>query len=230
MTATTPVRDRAFQLQSEIRRLEAGKQGQGQAERIANRVAEARVALSALAERARAARALAHHAGVTVAGLAHLTDGLDSLERRAAGSVPSDQAFVSAKTRIDQTAKQLSAEVQAAWKAWADERLGPLPVRRIAMLDPVRQGPAQAAVKSLRNLAADRSVSAADIASFASEHQSLTEELSEAADVPEELLAVLDRVSAPDQSLTLRDLSDEEIALLRLYRMDDEIEVRRKSG
>jgi hypothetical protein len=167
---------------------------------------------------------------VTVADLAHLTDGLDSLERRAAGSIPSDQAFVSAKTKIDQTAKQLSAEVQAAWKAWTDERLGALPVRRIAMLDPVRQGPAQAAVKSLRNLAAARSVSAADIASFASEYQSLTEELSEAADGPEELLAVLDRVSAPAQPLTLRDLSDQEISLLRQYRMDGEIELRRKSG
>jgi hypothetical protein len=108
------------------------------------------------------------------------------------------------------------------------------------MLDPVRQGPAQAAVGSLRELAAARSVSAADVASFASEYQSLTEELSEAADVPEELLAVLDRVPAPPaapdrvptptQRLTLHDISDEEIALLRRYAMDGEIELRRKGG
>ena len=230
MTASTPVRDRALQLQAEIRRLEAGKKGQGQAERIANRVAEARVALSAMDERARAARALGHHARVAIAGLTHLADGLESLERRGAGAIPSDQAFVAAKTRIDRTVKQLSAEVQATWKEWTDQRLGALPVRRIAMLDPVRQGPAQAAVRSLLELAATRSVSAADVATFASEYQSLTEELSEAADVPEELLAVLDRVLAPTQPLTLRDISDEEIALLRRYRMDGEIEVRRKSG
>ncbi len=228
--ANTSVRDRAFQLQSEIRRLEAGKQGQGQAERIANRVGEARIALLALAERARAARALAHHAGVAIASLAHLTEGLDSLERRAAGAIPSDQAFVSARTRIVQSTKQLTEEVQAAWTDWTDEMLSVLPDRRIAMLDPVRQGPAQAAVKSLRNLAAARSVSAADIASFASEYQSLTEELSEAADVPEELLAVLDLISVSAKPPTLRDVSNEQIALLRQYRMDGEVELRRKSG
>ncbi len=228
MTSRTPVRDRAILLQNEVRRLEAGAQGEGQAQRIARRVAEIQSALVNLAGQARAARALQRHTTAASVNLTGLDAGRDDLARRAAGSVPSDRAFVGARRKIESTASRLEAELQAAWKAWADEQLSALPVRRIAMLDPAQQAPAQVRLKSLRNLAAVKNVTASDIAEYASAYQGLLDELSEAMDVPEMLLTVLHRLSRG--VITLRELGDDEIALLRQYRMDGEIELRRKNG
>ena len=61
MTAVTSVRDKALLLQNEVRRLEVGAQGEGQAQRIARRVTEIQAALADLSGHARAARALQRH-------------------------------------------------------------------------------------------------------------------------------------------------------------------------
>ena len=87
---------------------------------------------------------------------------------------------------------------------------------------------ARTTLKNLRNLAAVKTITAADIAEYASAYQGLMEELSETTDVPETVATIMNRVSGG--GVTLRDLSDDEIALLRAYRMDSEIELRRKSG
>jgi len=214
-------------LQGEVRRLEAGAQDEGQAKRVARRVAEIQSALVSLSAQARAARTLHRHTTAAV-NLTGLDAGRDDLARRAAGSIPSDPAFVAARRKIEGTTSRLAAEIQAVWKAWANEQLSTLPVRRIAMLEPAQEASAQARLKSLRNLAAVKNVTASDIAEYASTYEGLLDELSEAMDVPETLLTVLHRMSRG--VITLRELGDDEIALLRQYRMDGEIELRRKNG
>jgi hypothetical protein len=227
MMDRTPVRDKALRLQSEVRRLEAGAQEEGQANRIARRVAEVDAALARLAGHVRAARALQRHTTVTIT-LSGLETGRDDLARRAAGANPGDAAITAARRKVDARAGELASEIQADWKAWADEELSALPTRRIGRMDNARQEPARVAVKRLRALAATPAVTGADIAEFATVYEGLKEELDEAADVPEALQNLIDRLSRGPVPLST--VSDEEIALLREYAMDGEIELRRKTG
>ena len=148
--------------------------------------------------------------------------------RRAADSLPGDPAFIAARRRIETRATALQVEVQAGWKIWADEQFSILPVSRIAMLDIALQAPARATLKGLRSLACVTAVTAADISQFVTAYEGLKEELAEAGDVPEVLLGLMERLSAT--AVALRAVSDEEIAMLRQYGMDGEIELRRKSG
>lgn len=227
MTSATSVREKALLLQNEVRRLEAGTQGEGQAKRIARRVAEIQAALGELSGRARAARALQRYTTAATVSLDGLDAGRDDLVRRAAGSVPSDNAFVAARRKIEARTSRLAEAIQAAWKPWAEEQLAALPVRRIAMLASARQAPARAGLKRLRDLAAAANVTASDIAEFVSTYAGLNEELGEAQDVPEALLGLIDRLW--HGGVLLSDVSDEEIALLRASGLDAEIELRRKS-
>lgn len=228
MTSATSVREKALLLQNEVRRLEAGAQGEGQAQRIARRVAEIQVALAELSGRARAAHALERHTTAAAVSLHGLDAGREDLARRAAGSVPSDSAFVAARRKIEGRTSRLAEAIQAAWKTWAEEQLAALPVRRIAMLDSAWQAPARARLKGLRDLAATANVTASDIAEFTSAYEGLNEELGEAKDVPDALLGLVDRLSRG--CVLLSDVGDDEIALLRSFRLDAEIELRRRSA
>jgi hypothetical protein len=228
MTDCTPVLDRAIRLQNEVRRLEAGAQGEGQALRIAGRVAEIQSALTDLAGHVRAARALKQHDPGAAIDLTGLDAGRDGLARLAVGSIPSDPAFVAARRKVRATTVRITAELLAAWKIWADHQLSTLPEHKIAVLPIERQPWARATLKNLRSLSGAKTITTADIAEFASAYKGLTEELSEIISVPEKIVTIMNRIWAG--GVTLRNLSDEEIVLLRKYRMDGEIELRRKNG
>ena len=100
-----------------------------------------------------------------------------------------------------------------AWKEWADGQMSALPDGRIAMLEIARQAPARATLKTLRGLAGEAGATAGGIAEFAAAYAGLREELDEAKDVPEALLGLLDSLSRGP--VTLRDVTDDQIALLR---------------
>jgi hypothetical protein len=227
VTDLLSVLDKAVKLQSESRRLETGAEGQDQANRVARRVAEIEAALTRLSSQARAARALRQHTTADVS-LAGLDAGRRDLARRAAGSIPSDSAFVAARRKVDSTANALATAVQQAWKEWADGRMTALPDDRIAMLEIARQAPARATLKTLRGLAGEAGTTADGIAQFAAAYAGLREELDEAKDVPEEILGLLD--SMQRRPVTLRDVTDDQIALLRAVGLDSEIQLRRIGG
>src|ERR1700722_15407816 len=92
VTSPIPVPDRVRQLQGEVRRLEAGAQGEGQAKRVARRGGGIQSALVSLSVQARAARALKRYTDAAAVNLTDLDAGRDDLARRAAGSIPSDPA------------------------------------------------------------------------------------------------------------------------------------------
>ena len=227
MTDLLSVLDNAVKLQSESRRLESGAEGQDQANRVARRVAEIEAALTRLSGLARAARALRQHATAEVS-LAGLDAGRRDLARRAAGSIPSDSAFVAARRKVDSTADALAAAIQVAWKEWADGQMAALPDGRIAMLEIAHQAPARATLKTLRGLAGEAVATADCIAEFTAAYAGLREELDGAKDVPETILGLLDSLSR--RPVTLRDVTDDQIALLRALGLDSEIQVRRIGG
>lgn len=225
MTVPASVKDKALRLQNEIRRLEAGEQGEEQAKRIARRVAEVEVALTKLSRQIQAARALQRHTTVAIM-LTDVETGRDELARRAADSLPGDASFTAARRKVESRASELAAEVQAEWKPWADDRLSSLAPGRIAMLDIASQATARATLRRLRILAAIAPVTAADISEFADAFEGLREQLEEAGEGPEVLLSLFDRLS--HGPVPLSEVSDEQIALLREHGLDKEIELRRK--
>ena len=149
-----------------------------------------------------------------------LDDGRASLA--AKGSVPSDQAVVAARKKIDDTASRISEEVQEAWNSWTSEEIGSLPVSRIPMLDRERQEEALSVHEELRRSARSSSINPA---LFAARRERLRKLLEHAQEAPEQLLALLSRLPLP-----LCDLTDEDIRLFREHGLDREIEVRRKGA
>lgn len=227
MAEDRSVLDKAVRLQSEARRLDFGRKDEQEAQRIRQRVHNVREALGDLQKQARLAHALEQRTGISV-DLSRLDTGRKELARKAAGGLPSDPSFNTAIRKIKETTQNLSKEILDKWRTWAEGQLALLPVSRISMLGQARQAEARSTLKSLKNYATSRNVAAADITLFATQYEGLNDELGQARDAPEPLLTLLDRLST--RSLTLRDVTDEEISLLRQYSMDQEIDVRRKSS
>ncbi|NYI97120.1 hypothetical protein HNR12_003397 [Streptomonospora nanhaiensis] len=227
MTAPEPssVLDKALKLQSEIRRLDASNQGVEQAKRVAQRVDETTAALSGLRSSLEAAKALATHTAADMPRTS--TQGaLDTLRRKAAGGLPDNRAFTDARRNIERTAKEVSAQVEEGWHAWAQERLASLPLRNIPVLERTRQDEARRMLRDLRKQAAADVPTATTLTMFLSQYDHLKEQLEEFGDVPEELVALFERLDRG--GLTLRDLTDEEVALLRTHAWDGAVELRRK--
>lgn len=221
------VLDKALSLQSEARRLDFGRKDEQQAQRIRERVHDMRAALGDLRIQVRLARVLKQRTGMGV-DLSNLDTGRRELARKAAGGLPSDRSFNTANQKIKETTESLSREIMETWKGWAESQLSLLPVNRISMLGRARQAEVRSALGRLREYARSSRVTATDISLFTTEYEGLKDELDRAPDAPEPLLALLDRLSG--RALTLRDVTDEEIAFLRQYSMDQEIEVRRRSS
>jgi hypothetical protein len=221
------VLDKALHLQSEARRLDSGREGERQVQRIRERAHMVRAALGDLRNQAHLARILEQRTGISV-DLSGLEAGRKELARKAGSGLPGDPAFNAASRRIKETIESLSKAILDKWRNWADGQLALLPVSRISMLGQARQVEARSTLKSLKNYAASPRLAAADINLFAMQCEGLKDELGQAPDAPEPLLVMLGRLGTG--TLTLRDVTDEEIALLRQYSMDQEIEVRRKSS
>ncbi len=217
---TLSVLEKATRLQGEARRLDAGAKDEAEALRVSTRIEEVRASLGKLRRQIETARDLKQQAPAADVRLTGLDDGRANLA--AKGSVPSDQAFVAARKKIDDTASRISQEVQEAWNSWTSEQVGSLPVSRIPMLDPERQEEARSVHEELRRSTRSSSLNPA---LFVARRERLRKLLEHAQEAPERLLALLSRLP-----LLLRDLTDEDIALLRKHGLDCEIEVRRQGA
>jgi hypothetical protein len=226
VTEANSVLGKALTLQGEVRRLEASAQGAEEAKRVVTRVNEIRMELGNINKQLQLAEELRKHTSVEIE-LSGVGTGLANLKRNAAGGIPSNPAFTSARGKASKAAEQLAARVQEAWREWTTEQLEDLPVERIPMLALDRQSGAQKTFEELRRTAA-RDVSKSDVLTFTAQYSRLSEELREAKDAPEELIVLVQRVGSG--SMTLHDLTDEDIALLRERSWDRLIALRRKGA
>ncbi|GIH72020.1 hypothetical protein [Sphaerimonospora thailandensis] len=228
MTDSISVLDKADILRGEVRRLELGQQGEQQAQRVRQRVQAVRTALGQLDSQLRVARAVVKETAHDI-DLSSVSHGHNELARRAeGGALPSDSAFNAAKQKIEKAAASIREAAYEVWRAWAAERIGALPTHRLPMLKQADLAQARARLNELRKIASSNSLAAPDVGIFVNILRQLSDELHHAPDVPIELVSVLDRLTR--QTLTLKDLLDEEIQLLRRFSIDHEIEVRRKTS
>lgn len=222
------VYDKATQVQNHARRLAEGAAGEREADRVAQRIADVRAQLAALRQQVAVAQVLNNLELNELIDLSDVNDGRAGFERKAQpGALPSNTVFKTAEQKIKKVTERIGRETQAAWATWARERLSVLPLSRIPTLTPEEQRSARERQAELERSAAKDKITTSDIRLFTATYTHLKEVLDEADDPPDALLTLLDRLDKRPV-LTLRQVTDEEIALLRQCGMDDQIGLLRK--
>jgi len=223
----TSVFDKAQALQSRANALAAGEAGQKEAERVAHRVEETRALLAELRQALTVARSMRAIDDADPIDLSILDDGYRNFSKYAAAGSPSDLVFTTAKRKIRAVADQLGLQLQQIWSGWTSARMSVLPVLRIILLPSEEQGAARERRDELAKLARVKVPSATDVTLFLRNYDLLKETLDGTPDPPEEVLSLLQRLGERP-SLTLHDLTDAQIALLRDAQVANQIEVRRR--
>lgn len=226
MTQATSVLDKAHELAMEASRLKEGQAAGADADRVSKRVDELAAALADLRSTVATAR---HLRGAGVAAnvdLSVASEGRDRFARHATG-LPSNQVFIAARQKIQQAADNIKGRLAAEWTEWASQRLSALPTSRIAMLaSPQERDEATRRRDELRKLVA-KPPSVANTGLFQTTYGLLEESLAEVEDLPNDLVDLIQRLDRRPP-ITLADLSDEQVVLLRAHGVADQIELRRR--
>lgn len=223
---TASVLDKAQQLQARARTLAEGEAGEKEAERIAHRVEKTRALLADLQQAVSVARRLSALDDIDGTDLTDLDDGYPHLSRHAAAGNPSDRVFTTTWNKISAATSQVTDWVRPTWSSWSQRRIAALPEARILLLPPDERTAASNRYTELTKLANKNVPSVADIAQFASSYDLLKETLDSTPDPPEEVQGLLRQLS--ERPLTLNDITDAQIALLRGVGIASQIEVRRR--
>lgn len=224
MTVTS-VLDRARALTATANRLREGSEAEDNAKRIltqADGLSNTLAQLRRLVEASRALREL----GATI-DIGNIDDGRDRFSRLAADGLglPSYQAIAGARRTVETVLQRVQSVFTPAWAQWTAERLAELPVQRLSVLPAAEQRADRAVLGELKKLAKIESPHAREIASFATAHGELKEALDRLREPDPGLERLLSRLS---QRMTLDQVSDAEISLLREYGLADQIELHRR--
>lgn len=226
---TRPVYEMALQLQDRARQLSEGEAGEKEAARVSSRISELTARLAGLRKEVMVALALKDQGAAAVPSLSAAGDGLEPFVRRAESGWPGDQAFNTAKRKVQEASTAIREENLEAWSEWSGRRLAALPLARIPMLPPQEQASARSRRVDLERAASTKTVTPGDITLFVTKCESLDESLRNAKEPPAELLALLERLDSRPAP-TLFDISDQEIALLREFAMDGQVTLTRKGA
>ncbi|MFG2349652.1 hypothetical protein [Streptomyces phaeochromogenes] len=224
------VYEKAKLLEDHASRIADGEDSQRQAIRVSSRLMELRSQLNQL----RSQLAITHALHARGTGLdidsSGIDDGRAGFERSLGPSgLPSNPVFNTAKKKTQAVADRLTEENQAAWSAWTGKLLAELPLARISMLvEPGAEKQASTRHLELGRIARGKASKDA-ITTFATTYAGLAELLQDTQDPPEALADLLNRLRE-NSGLTLRDVTDEEIALIRQYGMDAHISLKRKGS
>jgi hypothetical protein len=229
MTTPGSVLDKAVALRAEARRLQEGQKGAAEFARASKAVTELDLLISALARAVRAVRRAAELGVALPLDLAIADDGRANLERHAAAGLPSDQAFVVARGKINASRQTIADALSAAWAPWAAKQLTALPTERIALLERELRAQATGQYARLRSLVASAPPSTSDIDEFSLTLDALADALNETPAASDEVVSLLKRlVERPP--LTLADLTDAQVAALRTAGVADQVELGRRGG
>lgn len=222
--------EKANLLEDHASRIADGEDSQRQATRVSSRLLELRSQLNQLRSQLAVTQALQSRGAGLDIDLSGIDDGRAGFERSLGPSgLPSNQVFNTAKKKTQAVTDRLAEENQAAWSAWTEQLLADLPLARISMLVEL-EAEKQASRRQLElERIARGKASKEDITTFATTYAGLAELLQDTQDPPEALVDLLNRLRE-QPGLTLSDVTDEEIALLRECRMDAHITLKRKGS
>jgi hypothetical protein len=223
------VLEQARAMAAEVTRIKDNAESEREAQRVGNRLAEITVALNQLSQVTTAARQFGEKSGQQV-NLSGLDGGREALARRAERDLlPKNPAFAAARTSIDNITKRVSEDLSAGWVQWTGATLREMRIARIPMLSAEDRKSAQDRLKSLQDLSKKNVPTSTDIVLFASDIDLLGGLLDTVPDPEGEIASLLKRLEQRPP-LTLADLTDEQLALLRQPHMAGQIELRRRGA
>ncbi|MET7339429.1 hypothetical protein [Nonomuraea sp. NPDC005650] len=227
MSQTVPVIELADALRREAVRLDQGTDAEREAERIAKKAELLKPALGDLEKAVEAARQLHQLAGTQeLIDLSVAADGVAAFRGHVRRGRPADQAFTAARNKIVGAKSTITTALEFAWMEFAQSRLAELPLRRLALLPAARRNDQRRRLDELRTWARRKQPTISDIQLFDQACTIISEALAQLPDPEPELDAVFQKIEAT--RVTLADLTDADIALLRRARLDDQIELHRK--
>lgn len=221
------VLEKARAMTAEASRLRQGEQAEHDAARVSQRVDEVTEALLRLRGVVGAVSRFHAVSGARSVDLSGLDDGRASFARHAAAGLPSNQVFTAARQKVNGVISRVSEQLGSAWAQWTSERLAELPLIRIPLLDADEQRSARGRRDELLKLSKISVPTSTDVNAFQSTAGLLRETLSQVSDPPQEILTLLQRLGER-QPVTLEQLTDYDISLLRQAGIADQIEVRRR--
>jgi hypothetical protein len=227
VSSGSSVIEKAQAMKVEADRLREGEKGEQDAARVSQRVDEVTVALQGLGLVIGAVNRLHAVSGTRTVALSGLDEGRATFARHAKAGLPSNQVFTAARQKINGVTSRISEQLGAAWAQWTSEQLTGLPLIRIPLLDTGEQKTARDRRDELLKLSKIGVPSSTDIGTFQSTAGLLRDTLSEVPPPPPEILALLQRFGERPP-MTLDQLTDDDIGLLRRAGIADQIEVRRR--
>lgn len=230
MTMTSPpqtVLEKALALKAESIRLRQGAAAEEQALQASQRIDDLETHLNDLEALLRTISKLRELDVTLTVDLPKLKDAYATFARRSATGLPDSTAFTTAKKRLRKDISGLRDILSTLWSGWAVDRISALPQLRIAMLPVAQQSTERDRLRDLNKLARISVPSLTDVAMFATQLESLSDSLADVADPSADLVALVDRLG--QRTVTLDDISDDQIALLRRYGLASQIQLHRRS-
>jgi hypothetical protein len=207
-----------------------GEEGRLKAEQVQTRVSEVTAALTKLAQVVTAARRLAKESGEAAVNLTGLNDGLKNFSGYVSrDGLPSNLAFNSARGKIEGVTKRVGSELTEAWGSWTKREMASIPRNRIDLLDQADKKAANEKWADLSRTAKAPSPSVTDIIAVKSDFDYFKEVLEGVKPPTGPIAILLPRLDRP-RGVTLAELTDEDIAVLREFGIAGQIEVRRRNG
>ncbi|MBY8879591.1 hypothetical protein [Actinacidiphila acidipaludis] len=225
--SSVTVLEKAQELQNTVRSISESQKERDDQERVLRRINEVRVALQAAMVQQQTAVVLRERTG-QVLDVWGFEAARAKLESKSRGGLPSDPTFVNARRALEVFANELSTSLRQLWKAWAIAQIQEVSSARFVTLGPDERLEANELYESMKTKANRAKVDSASILTFCSDRDALLRLLEHAPDdAPEELLELINRLDAG--GVTLRELTDTDIVLLRNYDQDRWFTVTRKA-
>ncbi|MFF9395969.1 hypothetical protein [Streptomyces griseoluteus] len=226
--SSVTVPEKAQELQNIVRSISESEKERDDQERVLRRIDEVRTALQAATVQRQTAVLLRERTGQAL-DVSGFEAARAKLESKSRGGLPIDQVFLDAKRALEGFASELSASLRQTWKAWATARIQEVSPVRFVTLGPDERLEATELYESMKAKANRPKVDSASILTFCSARETLSALLQHApADAPPGLVELINRLDAG--GVTLRELTDADIALLREYDQDSWYTVTRKAN
>lgn len=225
--SSVTVLEKALELQNTARSISESRKERYDQERVLRRIDEVRTALQAAMVQQQTAVLLRECTGQAL-DVSGFDTARAKLASKSRGGLPGDRAFVDASRALEAFTSELSASLRQLWKRWATARIQEVSPARFVTLGPDERREASGLYESMKAKVNRPKVDSASILTFCSDHDRLLTLLQHApADIPQGLLELINRLDAG--GVTLRELTDADIALLREYDQDSWYTVIRKA-
>lgn len=231
MSEFPSVLELAQEVTRQANRIKQDAEAEQQATRVLQRVDTVQKALAGLETAVAAALRLHAASGQQFVSLEKLDEGRESFATSVAnaGGIPRNEVFTTAANRISGATKRVTTELAAGWAQWTAREVAGIPRMRISLLDQAEQQAPRERWDSLLKTAKVATPARDHINSFKSDLDYLHDVLDSLPDPPGAVLEILERLGQR-RGMTLAELTDEEIAVLREAGVADQIEVRRRGA